>query len=84
MSDQSDLVIVIPIKTSLSNSLSLCLCLCLCLSCVCAMVPCCSRVVVNVRVPRSLVRAAVAAVSPPVVHAPPSRLPQRLQPRLSL
>jgi hypothetical protein len=45
-----------------------------------------SRVVVrvNVRVPRRLVRAAVASVSPPVVHAPPSRLPRRLQPRLSL
>jgi hypothetical protein len=83
MSDQSVCIVVIPIKRFLrflSFSLSLCL------SCVCYhMIPW-SRVVVrvNVRVPRRLVRASVASVSPPVVHAPPSRLPRRLQPRLSL
>ena len=82
MSDQSVCIVVIPIKRFLrflSFSLSVSV------SRVCAMVPW-SRVVVrvNVRVPRSLVRAAVASVSPPVVHAPPSRLPRRLQPRLSL
>ena len=82
MSNQSGLVVVIPIKRFLrflSFSLSVSV------SRVCAMVPC-SRVVVrvNVRVPRRLVRAAVASVSPPVVHAPPSRLPRRLQLRLSL
>ena len=83
MSDQSGLVVVIPIRFQHFNSNSLYLTLSL--SRVCAVVPC-SRVVVrvNVRVPRSLVRAAVASVSPPVVHAPPSRLPRRLQPRLSL
>ena len=82
MSDQSVCIIVIPIKRFLrflSFSLSVSV------SRVCAMVPC-SRVVVrvNVRVPRSLVRASVASVSPPVVHAPPSRRTRRLQPRLSL
>ena len=83
MSDQSVCIVVIPIKRFLrflSFSLSVSV------SRVCAMVPCCSRVVVrvNVRVHRSLVKAAVASVSPRGVHAPPSRLPRRLQLRLSL
>ena len=83
MSNQSGLVVVIPLR--FQHSLTLTLFISLSLSRVCAMVPW-SRVVVrvNVRVPRRLVRAAVASVSPPVVHAPPSRLPRRLQPRLSL
>ena len=81
MSNQSVCIVVIPIKRFLRF-----LSFSLFLSCVCYhMIPW-SRVVVrvNVRVHRSLVRAAVASVSPPVVHAPPSRLPRRLQPRLSL